>query len=74
MTLPADVSRCYGSRRSATGHERCTQRGHCRRYLELVEDSAPSSPAVDAVWVTPWVCDDDTYAQRIPLANVAEAA
>jgi hypothetical protein len=56
--LPADVCRCEG-RRSIIG-KRCPLRLECARYVQRFDDAVPR------FLVAAWLCDDDTFSQRIP--------
>lgn len=64
MTLPSDVSRCMGLRRTPTGQERCTRRAHCLRYTALLSRDAQPGAVVP---VCDWVCTDESYSARIPV-------
>lgn len=74
MTLPADITRCEGVRRTAAGRERCTRRMHCERYAALMRgDGVGRLPQLSHV---EWACDDEHYRAWLPIAPapVAEAA
>lgn len=54
--LPADVSRCSGQRPAGV----CPERESCARYR-------CSGPRCQPLPTTQWLCEDETFAQRIPL-------